>query len=182
VLAATHPDLAARMTFTLILNLGAPPDDSDDDPALPAIAHALAVMLVLGIGDVVRAAEEAGRYGGGRLREPLFGVFTRAADLLDPKARWREPGDPTPDTARRVAVMNELFSVGLARLSGEWGDEVRSRAAQLICDLAQLNPQLMLPNLPAMLGAVLVLIDSLQDAPPPQLLLADAESAELWAL
>jgi hypothetical protein len=78
-MAETHPDLAARMTSTLILNLGAPPDDSDEDPALPAIAHALAVMLVLGIGDVVRAAEEAGRYGGEQLREPLFGIFTRVA-------------------------------------------------------------------------------------------------------
>lgn len=60
-LAATHPDLATGLVDALILDLAVPPDDEYDDPAPPAIERTLAVLLVLGLGDVEHAVDTAGR-------------------------------------------------------------------------------------------------------------------------
>jgi hypothetical protein len=182
MLIPTHPHVAEQMIPTLILDLGVPANDRFDDPALPAVARALAVMLALGVGDVVAAAEDAGRTGSPELREALLGVFIRAADLLDPDGPRRQPGDPLIDAERRNQVMASVLTVALARVSGGWGDDLRGEAARLIEQLARLDPRWMLSNLPALLGAVLELMDDLNTPPPRTLEVISAELPQLRAL
>ncbi|SNR86171.1 hypothetical protein [Blastococcus mobilis] len=181
-LIPTHPQVAEQMIPTLILDLGVPADDRFDDPALPAVARALAVMLVLGVGDVVAAAEDAGRTGSPESREALLRVFHRAADLLDPDGPRRQPGDPVPDGERRMKVMASVLTAALARVSGDWGDDLRDQAARLIEQQARLDPRWMLTNLPALLGAVLKLMDDLTTPPPRTLEVISAEPPQLRVL
>lgn len=174
-LIPTHPNVAEQMIPTLILDLGVPAEDRYDDPALPAVGRALAVMLLLGVGDVLAAAEDAGRTGSPEFRKALFGLFHRAADLLDPDGPRRQPGDPVPDGERRDEVMASLVTAALARVSGDWGDDLRDEAARLTEQLARLDPHWMLSNLPALLGSVLELMD---DLTTPQLRTLEVISAE----
>jgi hypothetical protein len=181
-LAATHPHVAAGMVPDLILDLAVAPDDDYDDPALPAVTRALAVMLVLGVGDVAKAAGEAGRTGSAELRAALFHVFTRTAEMLNADSQWREPGDPMPDADRQTEVLGTLLTLVVARLSGDWGDDVRVEAADLLERLARLDARWMLVNLPAMLGGLLALVDDLKTPPPTMLDVISADPPELRAM
>ncbi|GDY33921.1 hypothetical protein [Gandjariella thermophila] len=180
-LATTHPDLATSLVNVLILDL-AVVDDEFNDPARPAIERTLAVLLILGVGDVEQAVDTAGRRGGEELRGRLLHVMSRAADLISPNPRWREPGDPTPDADRRAAVAAALLASATARLSGDWGDRVRVEAADLIKDLAGQDPGGALANLPALLGAVLTLIDADRQPPPSSRLDVPSEPPQLNTL
>lgn len=181
-LVSTHPHVAELMIHTLILNLGVPADDRFDDPALPAVARALAVMLAHGVGDVVAASEDAGRTGSPELREALLRVFNRAADLLDPDGPRRQPGDPLLDAERRTEVMASVLTIALARVTGDWGDDLRYEAALLIEQLAKLDSTWMLTKLPALLGVLLRLVDDLKAPAPPTLEAISAESPAMRAL
>ncbi|MQA28012.1 MAG: hypothetical protein GEU94_21745, partial [Micromonosporaceae bacterium] len=121
---------------------------------------------MLGVGDVVEALESAGQRGDEELRQRLLHVLWRVADMIAPEPRWREPGDPTPEPGRRADVAATLFELAMARLGGDWGDRARSEAAQLVERLAEQDPVAMLPNLPALLGSVLALVDASQEPPP----------------
>ncbi len=181
-LVATHPKLAEQLIPTLILDLGVPAVDQFDDPALFAVGHALAVMLAVGVGDVVATAEDAGGHGSPELREALFRVFVRAVDLLDPEGSRRQPGDPLIDAERRSHVMTSVFTVAMARVAGDWGDDLRDEAARLIKQLAELDPQWMLSNLSALLGALLELVDDLKTPLASTLEVITAASPAMRAL
>jgi len=168
-LARTHPHVAAQMIPTLILDLGVQAQDRHDDPATPALAGALAVMLVLGIGDVTSAVEDAGRTGSPELREALFDVFARAADLLDPTGARRQPGDPLPVEERRTELRTSMLTLAVARVSGDWGNDLRVRAARLVSRLAQPDTTWTLFRVPVLLGTVLGLVDDLKTPPPSTL-------------
>jgi hypothetical protein len=181
-LVSTHAHVAELMIPTLILDLAVPADDQFDDPALPAVTRALAVMLALGVGDVAAAAEDAGRSGSPELRDALLRVFIRAADMLDPDGPRRQPGDPLLDAERRTRVMASVLTVAIARVTGDWGDDLRYQAALLIEQLAKLDSTWMLANLPALLGALLRLVDDLKAPAPPTLEAISAESPLMRAM
>ncbi len=181
-LAAPHPDLAASLVDALILDLGVPADDEYDDPARPAIERTLAVLFVLGVGNVESAVDTAGRRGGEELRGRLLQVMSRAADMIAPNPRRREPGDPTPAPDRRAEVATALLAFATARLGGDWGDGVRVQAAQLVKDLAGRDPVGMLANLFALLGAVLTLVDADRQPPPSGLDVLSGEPPQMQAL
>lgn len=67
-------------------------------------------------------------------------------------------------------------------MSGDWGDDLRDEAARLIEQLARLDPRWMLSNLPALLGAVLELMNDLKTSPPRSLEVLSAEPPQLRAL
>lgn len=181
-LIPTHPQVAEQMIPTLVLNLGVSPADRFDDPALPAVGRALAVMLVLGVGDVASAAADTGRTGSPELRKSIFQVFRIATDLVAPDGPRRQPGDPIPDGTRRIEVMALVLTAALARVSGDWGNDLRNEAGRLIEQLARLDPRWMLSNLPALLGAVLELMNDLKTSPPRSLEVMSAEPPQLFAL
>ena len=159
-LAATSPGLAAGLVGALVLDLAVDPDDDYDDPAVPAIQRTLAVLLVLGIGDVAGAVDEAGRRGGKELRDRLVRVLSLAADMAADEPRLREPGDPTPDDGRRAEVRDAVFRAAAARAGGDWGDDARFGGAKLIETLAEQDRDGTLGRLPALLGALLDLLDA----------------------
>jgi len=181
-LAATHPGLAAGLVDALVLDLAVPPDDEYDDPARAAIERTLAVLLVLGLGDVAEAVENTGRRGGEELQEQLLHLLSRTADMIAPTPRWRDPGDPTPDLARRTEVSATLLESATTRIGGDWGDRARTDAACLVGALAEQDPAAMLPNLPALLGTVLALIDATSQPPPSGLAVLSAEPPMLRML
>lgn len=178
-LATTHSELAAGLVDALVVDLAVPPDDEYNDAACPAIERTLAVLLVLGLGGVVGAVEAAGGRGGEELRERLVHVLSRAADMIRAEPHWREPGDPMPDPARRTEVAATLLEVALGRIGGDWGDRVRTRAAELVKELAKQNPLAMLPSLPALLGTVLALVEAARQPPPNGLDVLSGEPAML---
>ncbi len=181
-LAGTSPDLAASLVDVLVLDLALPPDDEYNDPALPAIERTLAALLVLDVGDVPASVDTAGRHGDRELRERLLRMLSFAADTIAPNPRWREPGDPTPDEARRAAVTDTLFAAAAARVGGDWGDDARFGGARLIETLAEHDPLAMLPRTPALLGAVLDLLDAERAPAPARLDVVSREPAAIRAL
>ena len=116
------------------------------------------------------------------LREALLRVLTRTADLLDPDGPRRQPGDPLLDAERRTRVMASVLTVAIARVTGDWGDDLRYQAALLIEQLAKLDSTWMLTNLPALLGALLRLVDDLKAPAPPTLEAISAESPLMRAM
>jgi hypothetical protein len=79
-------------------------------------------------------------------------VFIQAEDLINPEGRWREPGDPSPDEDLRAELIQSVLAVAVARLSGDWGDDVRIKAARLVENLARLDPHWMVSNLATVMG------------------------------
>lgn len=181
-LAATHSNLAADLVETLVLNLAVPPDDEYHDPALPAVERTLATLLVLDVGDVAGAIDTAGGRGNSEMRERLLKVLLRAADMITSEPRWPEPGDPAPDADRKAEVAAALLTSATARIAGDWGDQVRVQAADLISDLAAQDPEAMLRSLPALLGAVLHLVDTGREPPPSALDVVSAEPVAMRML
>ena len=181
-LSGTSPGLAADLIEALVLDLVVPPDDEYNDPAVPAIEQTLAALLVLHIGDVPKSVDAAGRRGDRDLRERLMCVFSLAADMIAADPQWREPGDPTPDAARRAAVADTLVAAASARVGGDWGDIARFGGAELIETLVEHDPVAMLPHTPVLLGAVLDLLDAQRAPAPTRLDVVSDEPAALRAL
>lgn len=160
ILAGTHPSLAAGLVDALVLQLASDEFESFDDHGLHEIERALAVMLVLDVGDVSSSMVRAGTRGSGLLGERLLRVLRVTSDLVAAKPYWREPGDPVPDAARAASVTDELFELAMGRLGGDWGSEAIDDAAELVERLAEECPAAMQQKLVAVLGAVLGLVDA----------------------
>jgi hypothetical protein len=146
-LATTHTDLAAGMIRTLVLDLGVPPDDDYNDPALPAGASRADCNAPSRRRRRGKATEEAGRTGSMEHRDALFSCVHPGRRLDNSEGLWREPGDPSPDEGLRAELIQSVLAVAVARLSGDWGDDVRIKAARLVENLARLDPHWMVSNL-----------------------------------
>jgi hypothetical protein len=166
-LAESHPEVAAALVEVLILDLGVPPDDEFQDPAHSAIQRTLSAMLVLDVGDVAKALDTAGRKAGQELHGQLVRVMTHAVDMISADPKWREPGDPISTAVRRGEVAQHIRSFAFARLNGHYGDEVMTHSAELLKDLAELDPAAMLADLPSLLGSILALVDASRALPRP---------------
>ena len=181
-LADTHPDIVSQLVEPLIQNLGVDSDDSFDRHPVVSVQHAIAAMLVLGIGDVVARLDRAGRATGSEVRERLFGVLEQTARLLDPHDRWREPGDPQPDGGPRRAIFDQLLTTCLARSGGDWGDRVQYTAASLTKDLADMEPAWAFEHVSAFLGTFLTTVGQLGATPTSSLIVAGGASPQERAL
>jgi len=181
-LASTHPDVAGQLIASLVGSLRASIDDLGELHPAGAVQHALAVMLVLGTGDVTASLESAAASAGDDDGERLFGVLAAAARFLDPDQRWREPGDPLPEDDRRQAVFDTLLTASLARLDGDWGASARHSAASLLSDLADSEPAWVRARLDAILGAFLSLAGQPPPAPVSPLIAAGGPPPALRAL
>lgn len=182
-LAFTHPAVASQMTQPLITSLGASygGDYFDDQPTV-SVQHALATMFALGVGDVMTALERAGRAAGGETRDRLFGVIQQTGRLLDPRDRWREPGDVQPAGDRRRELFDQLISICLARAAGDWGDETKYAAADLASDLAGMEPAWAFGHVNTFLGMFVTTIDRLDTTPVSSLIVAGGTSPQERAL
>lgn len=178
-LAETAPELASELVDTLVLDLAVPPDDEYDDPAIAAIERTLASLLALDVGDVMGSMDIAGRRGDRELRGRLVRVLSLAANMVSPGSRWREPGDPVVDDARRSDVVATVVTAAIARTGGDWGDDARFGGAQLIEELAEDDAAALLPRLPALLGAILGLVDAQRPPAPAQLNVVSGEPPAL---
>ena len=138
-------------------------------------------MLVLGVGEGGGGRGRRPDREPGVPRGPLPGV-PPGRRPADPDGPRRQPGDPVPDGERRVEVMASVLTAAVARVSGDWGDDLREEAARLLEQLARLDPRWMLSNLPALLGAVLKLMDDLKTPPPRSLEVISAEPPQLRVL
>ena len=160
ILAGTHPNLASGLADALVLQLASDEFERFDDHGLREIERALAVMVVLDVGEVSSSMIRAGAHGSGLLGERLLRVLTVAGDLVAAKPYWREAGDPVPDAARAATVADELFEMAMGRVDGDWGSEAIDDAADLVERLAKEQPAVMLEKLAAILGAILRLVDA----------------------
>ena len=181
-LAVTHPDTVGQLAEPLIQSLGADSGDMFDRQPVVSIQHALATMLVLGIGDIAARLDRIGRTAGSEVRDRLFGVLEQTAQVLDPHDRWREAGDPQPDADRRRAIFEQLTTTCLARAGGDWGDSVRYTAAKLADDLAGMEPGWVIGQVSAFLGVFLTTIGQLDVAPASALVLVGGVSPQERAL
>jgi hypothetical protein len=160
ILAGTHPDLASGLVNSLLLQLASDEFEEFDDHGLREIERAVAVMFVLGVGDVPSSMIRVGVRGSKLLGERLLRVLTVTCDLVAAKPNWREAGDPVPDAARAALVGDELFEMAMGRLGGDWGSEAIDDAAGLVESLAEERSDVMLTRLAAILGGVLSLMDA----------------------
>lgn len=181
VLAGTHPELAGEMVAPLILQMASDLFDRFDD-GIGSLQRALAVMLVSNVGDVPAAMIAAGARGSEDFGPRLVRVLSLAEDLVSHDPRRRESGDPTPTPDRADEVYDLLFEMSLARMGGDWGSRAVAEASDLIEDLARSHPEETLQRLPAVLGAVLTLIDSLNDAPVSTLEVVGGDSPMIRAM
>jgi hypothetical protein len=164
-LAPTHPELAASLVPHLLRHLTANPDVLfDDEPDRPIIERTLAVIIVLDIGNALDALRQAGTRSRGYAGNRLVRVLSLAADMALREPRWREPGDPIPSAERQDELVDVIFDEAVARLGGDWGDNARSDAAQLLKDIAGDRPAYALGRLPALLGAFLELLESSKES------------------
>jgi hypothetical protein len=160
ILAGTHPDLAAELVDALLLQLASDEFERFDDHGLREIVRTLAVMFVLGVGDVRGSMTRVGAHGSELLGERLVRVLTVSGDLVAARPNWRETADPVPDAARAASVADELFEMAMGRLGGDWGSEAIGNAAGLVESLAKERPNAILARLAAILGGVLRLVDA----------------------
>ncbi|MBT2568695.1 hypothetical protein J7I84_19820 [Arthrobacter sp. ISL-85] len=159
-LAPTHSHLADQLLPGLIRHQAGDSEALlEDDPARPFVERALAVCVVLGVGNVVSEIDEAARRARGFSGQRFVRVLELAVDLAFAEPRWRDPGDPRPDAPQRTKLTDAIFGLALKCLSGAWGDDARSDAAELIKDVANDDPKYTLERLPALLGAFLSILE-----------------------
>jgi hypothetical protein len=182
ILAATHPGLAARLVEPLLFQLTSDEVSTYDNYGLREIERALAVMLVLGVGDVPGSMIRIGSRRSKVVGERLIRVLAVASDLVRANPRWREPGDPVPDEGRATFVSDMLFEMAIGRLAGDWGSGAIDDAAELVERLAKERPAAMLVKVPGILGGVLGLIDAQKEPRVSPLTLVDDEPPELKML
>lgn len=155
-LAPTHPDLASRITPALVRQLTAHQEYRfTDDDVIPKSQHALAVYLVLGVGDVMNSVANAGKTFQGNVGERCMRILSIAADLAFQRPAKREPGDPIPGERRVAELVDTLFSMATATIAGVWGDDARSPAADLLTTIASNRPEWAYERLPVLLGTFL---------------------------
>jgi hypothetical protein len=181
-LAATHAELALTLVEDLVLNVGDGDEDAYGLRAVADLQHTLAVLLTIRGADVLATLEGAGAYASTEHRGRLFGVLERARRLLDPKDRWREPGDPILGDDERTTLGGLLIEASFARVGGGWGDEVALQAASLIEELTSDEGVSMVQHAPPLLGALLVTIDRREQAPSGRVVLADGAPPQLLTL
>jgi hypothetical protein len=182
-LASTHPTIAGGLVGSLVANLAL--DDEDDHGLYPVadVQHTLAALLVTGNGSVLGALTAAVPGAGPETRERLFGVLQRANRLLDLQDRWRDPEDPHLDEAGRRRCHRLLVGASLGRLDEDWGAEVALHAADLVKDLAADQPAWMTGDIPAVIGAFLLIAGRMTQEPAPSpLTVADAAPPNLAAM
>jgi hypothetical protein len=158
-LAHTHPGVAEQLIAPLVLNLGVDADGAHDREPLGHAQAALASCVLWGVGDVPGQLEAAGRSAGSELRSRLFGVFQQTQRLIDPRDPWPVPGDPRPGNEQRRTIFTLLMSVCLARAGGDWGDECRFDAANMVESLAGIEPAWAAGDLTGVLGTVVTVIE-----------------------
>lgn len=159
-LAPTHPHLVEQLLPILVRHQAGDPEDSlEDDPARPFVERALAVCVVLGAGNVINEINETAERTRGFAGQRYIRVLKLAVDLTFAEPRWRDPGDPRPDTARRTELIDTVLGLALKCLAGAWGDGARGDAAEIIKEIAKDDPKCTLERLPALLGAFLGILD-----------------------
>lgn len=160
-LIPTHPELVVSLVDALVENLRADEDDRFDLHPVGDVQRTIAVLFIANLGDVRSALGAAATGAGEEFRARLFGVLEKARWLVGPTDHWREPHDPDLDEEGRAEAFRRLMEVSFEFLSGEWGDEVAWHAAALIEDLAEASPTNMVIDIPAILGAFLSCLESL---------------------
>jgi hypothetical protein len=177
-LSATHEELAKDLIDDLIANLA--DDDADMYGPHPVAdnQHTLAVLLTVCGPDVVAALERAGEQASDDYRGCLFGVIERACHL----DRWRAPGDPVLGDDERRCLHSLLISASFRRLDGTWGVQAANKAASIIEDLASEAPGSMVGYIPALFGALLLTIDSLERHTSGRLALVETPFSQLRQL
>ena len=171
------------MTGALITSLGASyGDDHFDDQPGASVQHALSIMLVLGVGDVTARLDRVGQTADSETGSRLFGVIRQAGLLLDPHDRWREPGSVQLDGGRRRELFDQLISICLARVTGDWGDETRYEAADQVSDLAGMEPAWASRHVNTFLGMFVTTIGQLDTTPVSPLIAAGGPSPQERAL
>lgn len=159
-LAPTHPHLVEQLLPILVRHQAGDPESFlEDDPARPFVERALAVCVVLGVGNVANEINEAAGRARGLSGQRYVRVLELAVDLTFAEPRWRNPGDPRPDTARRAELTDTIFGLALTCLAGAWGEVARGDAAELIKEIAKDDPTYTLERLPALLGAFLGILE-----------------------
>lgn len=157
-LATTHPHIAGALVDRLVRSLAVDADDYNEDTPIHAAQQALATILVLDVGDVATLLETAGRHGAKELRNRLIGVIERATHLLDPRDRWRQPDDPQLDGDHARRLRDQLQTICLARIGGDWGWDISYRAASAAAGLATVDPDWALHQLHGFVGAFLTTV------------------------
>ncbi len=160
ILAATHPDVASVLVDALLLQLASDEFEQFNDHGLREIERALAVMFVLGVGEVPSSMIRVGALGSELLGERLLHTLTVTGDLVAVNPHRRQAADPVPDAVRAASVADELFEMAMGRLGGDWGSDAIDDAARLVENLAEERPEAMLARLAAILGGVLRLVDA----------------------
>jgi len=183
-LAPTHPDIASSLTSALVQQLTAHHELRFSDDEAPATAErALAVYLVLDVGDIKDRIREAGKTYRGHVGDQCVRILSLAADTTVKEPLWREPGDPSLDDTRTNVLIELLFSEAAATIAGQWGDEARGSAAELVKDIATDRPDYAFQHLPVLLGAFLTLIEQSKTPAYSSLeTVAEATSPSLRAL
>jgi hypothetical protein len=111
-LVSTHPDIAAALTSALVRQLIAHQESRfSDDKAIPMAERALAIYLVLDVGDVLERIREAGKTYRGYVGDRCVRILSLAADVTFKDPVWREPGDPTPDDDRANELANRVCCI-----------------------------------------------------------------------
>ncbi len=180
-LAATHPEVVRRLSAPLVRSLR---DEEEDLYGLHPVAdlqRAIAMLIVRGI-LTTEPLHEAAAHASDEYRERLFEVLSRVRWIADPDDRFPEAGDPAVDDDARSRLHGLLVEECLARLSGDWGVEVAFHAADLLEDLAGDDPASMSSRVPALLGAVLALVEGLGRRPFPRIDVVDDTSPQLAAM
>jgi hypothetical protein len=171
-LAPTHPDLVANLVEALARQLTANADSYlTDDSAPSAIERALAVCIVLNIGVALEVINTTGANYRGYVGDRMVWVLTLAHEIGGGDARWRQPGDPTANEDQQAHLLDVVVTQALARLTGDWGNEARSSAADLLKQAAEDNPVYALTRLSGLLGGFLDLLEASQEEPPSQFIL-----------
>ncbi|WP_374152849.1 hypothetical protein [Pseudarthrobacter sp. WHRI 8279] len=166
----------------MVLQLSSDVFGTTDSHGLVDIERSLAVMMVLGVGDVSAAMTSAGAAGSHELGERLVRVMALAQNLVTASPQRREPGDPVLSSERAAQVRDELFVLAMGRLSGDWGGPALSGAGDLVENLVEDVPDFALNRLPAILGGVLTLVEKSDEAPPSSLEIVGGDSSALRAL
>jgi len=154
-LSASHAELAAGLADPLLSNLAVPDEDHYGLHARSRVARAAACLLLRDLGDIPRRLLAVGEHAGEGHRAALVDVVQHAAWLLDPEPSWPQRDDPTPTAEERGSLVQMLAGLCLRLTGGCWGDDVTFTSAKLLEDLAKDHPDLLLAQLPALLGAAL---------------------------
>ena len=149
-------------------------DDRYDTYAGRRVAKTLAIVQLLGIGDVQGQLDALGASAPDEHRERYFTVWKEASHLLDVDAHWREDGDPDFAKAVREELRDALFAHLLSFAGGRWGSGPANDAARIIERFARDDHAWALSHLEGMFGAALSGLQAAAAAKPAPLQLPNA--------